>query len=315
VLAVSVRRGLREWRKLATKQADLERTNEQMRKEIGARDAMEVELRHEQKLSSMGRLAAGVAHELNTPTQYVVGSATFLQESSAQIVSALQAGGHDELAGDVTSAIDDTVEGTGRIAAIVRSMKDFSHPSKGKKSMVALRSAVETTTSVCRNEWKNVADVVVAIDEALPPVPALRDELNQVVLNMIVNATHSIGERHRGLRRGRIEIGAAVVDGTHMELRIADDGAGIPAAIRERIFEPFFTTKPVGKGTGQGLAIAWAVVVEKHSGTLSVTSEEGVGTTFVIRLPLRDEQLEADVRKEARLAGLPRTEHVVTIPA
>jgi signal transduction histidine kinase len=147
-----------------------------------------------------------------------------------------------------------------------------------------LKEAFETTAAISRNEWKYAATLEIDVPPGLAPVPLLRDEFNQVLLNLVINAAHAVAERHAdGPASGRITLSARdVADG--VEIRVSDNGIGIPQAVRHRIFEPFFTTKPLGKGTGQGLAIAWNVVVEQHGGTLTVESEPGVGTAFVIRL-------------------------------
>jgi signal transduction histidine kinase len=166
-------------------------------------------------------------------------------------------------------------------------MKDFSHPGAEQKIPLDLNRAIESTITVARNEWKYVAEVALALDPSLPLVPCVPDDINRVVLNLIVNAAHSIADVVDTARGGK---GCITVrtwqDGEAIALSITDTGTGIPAAIRDRIFDPFFTTKDVGQGTGQGLAIAYDVVVQKHGGTITFDTVEGTGTTFLVRLPL-----------------------------
>ena len=188
---------------------------------------------------------------------------------------------------EIPEAIQQSLEGIERVAKIVQAMKEFSHPGSEEKTAIDLNSAIESTLTVARNEWKYVADMVMELDPTLPLVPCLPGELNQVVLNIIVNAAHAItdvvGDGSRG--KGTITVSTRR-DGGWVEIRITDTGTGIPEAVRDKVFDPFFTTKEVGKGTGQGLAIAHDVVVKKHGGTLTFTSEIGQGTVFRIRLPL-----------------------------
>jgi signal transduction histidine kinase len=168
-------------------------------------------------------------------------------------------------------------------------MKEFSHPGTKEKIPLNLNHAIDSTITVARNEWKYVAEVETDFDPLLPLVPCLPGEFNQVILNMIVNAAHAIDDanRKRGQEKGRINIQTLNCP-KWAEIRIGDTGLGIPVEIRNRIFDPFFTTKEIGKGTGQGLAIAHSVVVDKHGGSIHFETEEGKGTTFVIRLPLDD---------------------------
>ncbi len=274
---------------------------------------LERELTQAQKLESIGQLAAGIAHEINTPTQFVGDNVRFLSDSFSDIarvieqyerlLTAAKAGPCPQdltetceaanreadleyLLAEIPKAIAQSAEGIDRVATIVRAMKEFAHPGNTEKAAVNLNKAIESTVTVARNEWKYVADLRTQLDPSLPPVPCLVGEFNQVVLNMIVNATHAIADAAKGTgRKGTITIATGLA-GTFAEIRITDTGTGIPEAIRHKIFDPFFTTKGVGKGTGQGLAIARSVVVDKHQGTIRVESEVGKGTTFIIRLPL-----------------------------
>jgi signal transduction histidine kinase len=202
------------------------------------------------------------------------------------------------LLAEIPKAISQSADGIDRVATIVRAMKEFAHPGSAEKAAVNLNKAIESTVTVARNEWKYVADLHTTLDPTLPPVPCLVGEFNQVVLNMIVNATHAIADAVKGTGgKGTITIGTRRA-GDFVEVCIADTGMGIPESIRHRIFDPFFTTKEVGKGTGQGLAIARSVVVDKHGGTIAVESQVGTGTTFIIRLPLTA-QGERGALKEA----------------
>ncbi|MFH2122554.1 MAG: response regulator [Pseudomonadota bacterium] len=277
---------------------------------------LQSQLLHAQKLESVGQLAAGIAHEINTPTQYIGTNIDFLDEAFADISKiidqlqmllkaeednsltpqlfkearqALNDADWDYLATELPSAINQSRDGIKRVSSIVRAMKEFSHPGSKEKVAVNLNTIIQTTITVATNEWKYVAEVTTDLDPNLPSVQCLSDELGQVILNMIVNAAHAIAEKlgpNPEGQKGTITI-ATRQEGKWVELRISDTGAGIPEAIRQRVFDPFFTTKQVGKGTGQGLAIVHDVITEKHQGTIRLESEVGTGTTFIIRLPLQ----------------------------
>ena len=298
----------------------LEGANATLQTEIADRNKMEMQLRHAQKMESIGQLAAGIAHEINTPTQYIGDNTRFVQDAFGDITrvmaeydkllnaadtgtvtpeligsvkSAVAAADMEYLGGEIPKAIRESLDGVERVAKIVRSMKDFSHPGTKEKVALDLNRSIESTLVVCRSEWKYVADLVTDFDAGLPPVPCLPGEFNQVVLNIVINAAHAIadvvGEGEKG--KGTITV-ATRRDQGWVEVRIGDTGTGIPEQARERVFDPFFTTKGVGKGTGQGLAIAHSVVVEQHGGTLHFETETGKGTTFVIRLPLQSPAIE-----------------------
>lgn len=268
--------------------------------------AYEVQLRHAQKLESIGQLAAGIAHEINTPAQYVSDNTQFLREAFDELSPLLNKMKEliDEqdlkneslgvlaedvelgyLCDEVPRSIGQSIDGIGRITKIVRAMKEFSHPGQDGKTDADLNHNIESTVTVAENEWKYVADMELDLDESLPPVPCLVSEINQVVLNVVINAAHAIGDHVVEGAKGRITVQTRAVDGL-VEIRISDTGGGIPEEIKQRIFDPFFTTKEVGKGTGQGLAIAHNVIVQKHGGTIDVETEPGKGTTFILRLPL-----------------------------
>ena len=268
--------------------------------DITERKWLEAQLSQAQRLESIGRLAAGVAHEINTPVQYVSDNMRFLQDAFRDLSRLVRAYRQpdswepdelqtetDYLLAEIPQAIVQSLEGLERIAQIVRSMKDFSHPSSTEKTVIDLNRALMSTATVARHEWKYVAEVAFDLDQSLSPVLGLPGELNQVFLNILVNAAHAIGKVPRKDHdpKGRIVISSRQV-GTWAEVRISDNGPGIPQSTRPLIFEPFFTTKEVGKGTGQGLAIARSVIVDKHQGEIFFESEVGQGTTFVVRLPL-----------------------------
>jgi PAS domain S-box-containing protein len=278
-------------------------------RDVTERKRIESQLHQAQKLESIGQLAAGIAHEINTPIQFVGDNLRFLADSFSSLGPMLstcrdRAASEDDTAAgqdldyiltEVPSAIGQSLEGVDRVARIVRAMKAFSHPDSGDKSTVDVNAALDATITIARNEWKYVADVRTDYAADLPPVLCLPSEMNQVFLNILVNAAHAISDTCAGSPGGK---GLITVSTRHSEgwaeIRFGDTGAGIPDEVAGRIFDPFFTTKPVGKGTGQGLTIAHAVVVGKHQGTLTFESHPGHGTTFVIRLPI--DGLPADVR-------------------
>lgn len=279
--------------------------------DVTTQRAMEVELMQAQKLESIGQLAAGIAHEINTPTQFIGDNVRFLQDAFADIETlvagldalvaasgsagipaapvrtALASTDVGYLREEIPKAIAQSLEGIARISKIVSAMKEFSHPGLDR-TLLDINKAVASTITVASNEWKYVANVHTDFDPELPLTPVIPGALNQVILNVIVNAAHAIEShptRPAG-SKGTIAVTTRWV-GDHVEIRIRDSGCGIPEKIMNRIFDPFFTTKPVGKGTGQGLAIAHDVVVNKHGGTIGVDSEPGVGTTITIRLPVQ----------------------------
>ena len=181
------------------------------------------------------------------------------------------------------------------MSKIVGAMKDFSHPGGEELEAVDLNKTIESTITVARNEWKYVAEMVTKFDPALPPVPCLVGEFNQVVLNIVINASHAIADvvsKNTG-EKGTITV-TTRQDGDWAEVRIRDTGTGIPEKHRSKVFDYFFTTKEVGKGTGQGLSIAYAVITEKHGGAITLESEMGKGTTFIIRLPIEPESATAE---------------------
>lgn len=270
-----------------------------------------------QRLESVGRLAAGVAHEINTPIQYVSDSVHFLKEGFAAMAPLFEAclellehegdeapaelvrrlkDAADEadleyLAERIPSAFDRTLDGVQRVAEIVRALKAFSHPGQKEMAPADLGQILKNMATLARNEYKYVADVEMTLDPALPPVVCQAGDLGQVFLNLVINATHAIEDVVKGTdNRGSIRIATRLIDPGTVEIAVSDTGKGIPADIRDKIFEPFFTTKGIGKGTGQGLPIVRSVV-NQHGGTLTLESEEGVGTTFFVRLPVNGKPL------------------------
>lgn len=266
-----------------------------------------------QKLESVGQLAAGIAHEINTPVQYIGDNIRFLADSFAELMNLnvgyarlLAAVQRTEvtpqmveemaqmvakadvayLLAEIPRALEQTSEGVSRVSALVGAMREFSHPGTGKKVPLNLNRAIENTITVARNEWKYVADMKMEFDSALPLVSCHPGEFNHVVLNLIVNAAHAIEDvaGQEGTKKGVITIRTRRLT-DWVEVKISDTGGGIPETVRSRIFDPFFTTKTIGGGTGQGLAIARSVVVNKHQGTIEFETEVGHGTSFIIRLP------------------------------
>lgn len=280
------------------------------------REQLLTRLNSEQKLSSIGQLAAGIAHEINTPVQYLGSNIEFLGEAFGKIDALIGGYGHllveaadtspnreaivtsrnalkhqvdwDYLTEEVPNAISQSREGIAKISSIVHAMKEFSHPGCKEKQVTDLNKLIETTITVSSNEWKYVAEIDKQLDATLPPVLCLPNEMGQVLLNILVNAAHAIkdaqGTSQEGIK-GKITIGSRQA-GDHVEITVTDTGGGIPEAIATKIFDPFFTTKEVGRGTGQGLAISRDIIVNKHRGTIDFVSTEGEGTTFIIRLPL-----------------------------
>jgi PAS domain S-box-containing protein len=280
-------------------------------RDVTERRELERELRQAHKLEGIGQLAAGIAHEINTPTQFIADNLTFLRDAwhSAQNLAETYRRAVKEAAGaipqevvaeleaaeeksdsafifdEVPRAIEQSLDGARRVAKIVRAMKEFSHPDSTDKTLTDLNKAIESTITVARHEWKYVADVVIELDEKLPPVLCYPGDINQVVLNLLVNAAHAIQDKAKNGEKGRITMRTRVRD-QFVEISVTDTGTGIPEAIRGKVFDPFFTTKEVGRGTGQGLSLAHTVIVKKHCGKIWFETEAGQGSTFFIDLPI-----------------------------
>ncbi|HTV17380.1 MAG TPA: ATP-binding protein [Polyangiaceae bacterium] len=275
------------------------------------------EVRVARNLEAIGQLAAGVAHEINTPMQYIGDNTAFLDVtvrrlldlagSFENLIGVCRSGGRPSeqllreceralsqrrisfLRKQAPAAIEQTVDGIDQVRTIVQALKEFSHPGEDEAVPVDINRLVKMASTVTRNAWRYVATLQLELGQALPSVSGHPQELGQVLINLIVNAAHAIEERLGS--EGDRQIGTltlrTLANGDDVEIEVGDDGAGIPEAVRDRIMDPFFTTKPAGKGTGQGLPLVQRVVVGRHRGRLSFESEVGVGTTFHIVLPGR----------------------------
>lgn len=274
------------------------------------RRQLERQLNQIHKMEAVGQLASGIAHEINTPIQYIGDNLRFLRDAQRdyQRVHASyqalvdEARNHDALSAIVQQvekdqqesdiayldeetpvAIEQSIYGTQQVSRIVQAMKEFAHPGVKQKSATDLNKTISNAVEVCKNEWKYSANVELSLDPELPLVECQGGDISQVILNLVINAAHAIEAAGRG-EKGLISISSSHTQDT-VEIRIKDSGTGIPEAIREQIFNPFFTTKDVGKGTGQGLAIAQDIIAVKHRGKLRFETESGLGTTFIIQLP------------------------------
>ncbi len=268
-----------------------------------------------QKLESIGQLAAGIAHEINTPIQYIGDNTVFVKDAfedltetinlfkellkaqkentiNAQMIEVMEKklkdADIDYLSEEVPIAVDQTLEGIERVSNIVRSMKEFSHPGVDEKVMTDIHHSIKNTVTVAKNEWKYVADLTLDFDENMPKVFCNPGEMNQVFLNMIVNASHAIADaiNNNDSDKGIIKIQTQKTK-HWVIIKISDTGTGIPNDLKDKVFDPFFTTKKIGKGTGQGLAISHTVVVDRHQGKLAIETQQGKGTTFIIKLPVK----------------------------
>ncbi len=274
----------------------------------------EIVLRQNQKLEAIGQLTAGLAHEINTPIQYVGDNTTFINEAFEDLIelaekfkkilcaakdgmmneafildmeNLLKKADIDYLIEEVPDALKSSFEGLEQVRKIIESMKYFSHSGGEKKVMTDIQPSIENAVTVAKNEWKNVANLTLDFEPELPMVFCNPNEMNQVFLNIIINAVHAISEKsgHSTSEMGTINIITKKSD-NWVEIRISDSGTGMPDNIKERIFDPFFTTKEIGKGTGQGLSISRSLVVDRHKGKLEVQTSEDEGSVFIIKLPL-----------------------------
>ncbi len=276
------------------------------------------------RLQPLGELSAGIAHEINTPIQYIGDNVRFLRDACSDLTPVLDAcqqlledaeePGHTQAAlealetairhadleylrSELPCAANQTLEGIERVSTIVRAMKEFVHPGSDAMMPTDLAHLLQTTVIVARNEWKYVANVELHLAANLPMVPCIASEISQVALNLLVNAAHAIAARYgeHASQKGHIDI-YLKVDEDQVVLEFHDDGTGVPVEIVNRIFEPFFTTKAAGKGTGQGLALAKNVIERHHNGSLKYAPRETGGAVFTIRLPLnqRSEVIATD---------------------
>lgn len=270
---------------------------------------LESKLNQAQKMESIGHMSTGIAHEINTPNQYIGDNVRFVSEcweplsnlingyrktidesqpsdDQKKEVSTLESKADLEFVmEEIPSALNQALEGVARVESIVRAMKEFAHPGGGQELGVSLNKIIENACLVSRNEWKYVSELTFELDPKLPTIHANAGELGQVVVNLVVNAAHAIKDSLKDGSTGTIHI-RTYEDGENIIFEVKDNGKGIPPEVRSRIFDPFFTTKGVGIGTGQGLAITHSVVVDRHHGEIELDSEIGVGTTFRIKLPL-----------------------------
>jgi signal transduction histidine kinase len=283
------------------------------------------QLLQQEKMASLGQMAAGIAHEINTPTQFLSDNTVFLRDSLKEILAFLvelrdEATRDDQPGSDLASmkeriealdleylleeiprAIQQSQEGVSRVSRIVLAMKDFAHPGTNTKAPMDINQAIENTITLSHNEWKFAASLETELDPGLPPVPGFLGEFKQVILNLLVNAAHAIKAAQTNV--SPVEMGCIRVctrrEKEEVEIRITDTGSGIPQEIQSKIFEPFFTTKEVGAGTGLGLSIAYDIIVNKHGGSIQVTSEAGKGSTFIIRLALTPQQKKSETNGES----------------
>jgi len=289
---------------------ELQQAHDRIAAQMLERTQIETELRLAQKLEAVGQLASGIAHEINTPLQYVGDNLSFLREVTVDLVTMIQkmlasadelSGGaaaplhrmlqrHSELAdfaylaAEIPTSLDSIEHGVARVSKIVRAMKELTHPGSREAMATDLNRAISNALEVTANTYRFVADVHTDLAD-VPPVTCYLGEINQVFLSLIVNAAHAMEVRRREGKRGSLSVSTRV-EGDEVIVAFADTGCGIAEADRERVFDAFFTTKEVGRGTGQGLAIARAIVVDRHGGSLTFDSKPGVGTTFFVRIPI-----------------------------
>lgn len=274
------------------------------------RDRMEMQARVMQagKLEAIGQLAAGIAHEINNPIQFIGDNSLFVHDSIRGILAALhslsqfkhQEGDSAErqreieriideldvdfLSAELPQALSDTQEGVRRVAQIIAALREFSHPDGKAKTLTDLNFNIQNTVTITRSEWRSIAELHCELDPDLPRIQCHSGAINQVLTNLIINAAHSIREIHAQRPKGLITV-RSTFDADTVQIHVEDNGNGIPVAIQKRIFDPFFTTKPIGQGTGQGLYLCHMIVVKDHGGTIRFETQEGCGTTFTVTLP------------------------------
>ncbi len=276
----------------------LVKSNQKLQNEIQQRKELETQLVHAQKMEAVGQLASGIAHEINSPSQFANDNILFLKDAVEGFIAGIDNSDSapDEkevsfLKENAPGAVAQAKEGISRITTIVKSMKNFAYrDAESAKKPNDLNQAIQSTTVVATNEWKYHAELKLELDDSLPLVPCNIGEINQVVLNLIVNGAHAIRDRFENGQKGTLIVKSQFYkDAKCVIVSIADNGGGIPEKVRTRIFEPFFTTKEVGVGTGQGLAIAHSVIVKSHNGQLWFDTKDGYGTVFYIKLPMEQD--------------------------
>jgi two-component system, NtrC family, sensor kinase len=251
------------------------------------------------KMHALGTLAGGVAHEINTPAQYIQNNLEFLSDSFSDLVGAIERKDPNEpprlnlekdkvdfITEEVPMAIDESIQGLNRIAEIVRGIRKFAHPTTDAVELISISEEIETAVTLTRNQVKHIADLDVVMQTDVTEVSGRRNHLSQALINLIVNASQSI--RESGQRRGRIEL-AVHSDDDNVYIRLRDNGSGVPQEIKERIFDYFFTTKERGVGTGQGLPICRKLIQDDFNGDLTLSADYADGAEFIIRLPKPDQ--------------------------
>ncbi len=298
--------------------------------DISERKVLEEDLAQARKLEAFGQLAAGIAHEINTPIQYIGDNTRFLQDAFGDITRLLSTidklvheakkevvgpavntdmenavfdADIEYLTEEIPVAIRQSLEGVDRVSGTVRAMKELSHPGGEEMVPTDINHVIENTLTISRNEWKYVADLITDFDPDLPLIPCFVGDISQVVLNLVVNAAQAISEAAANDFRGKGTITLRTRrEADYVVIRVEDTGTGIAENVRDKVFEPFFTTKPMGKGTGQGLAIVRAIVNERLDGTIGMETEFGSGTTFVIRMPITSEnEAKSDLDTSGKL--------------
>ncbi|MBT3635373.1 MAG: HAMP domain-containing histidine kinase [Opitutae bacterium] len=269
-----------------------ERT-EKLEVEIENRKKLETDLQHAQKMEAVGQMASGIAHEIRTPAQFAGDHLSFLKhfvdESFQQdIFSKLEFSDPAFLKTNVPVALESIRKGLEHITEIVSAMKRFSYKdTHASLSPADINSIVRDCVSISRNEWKNSAVLDTDLASDLPMVPCRLSEISQVIINLIVNASHSIADFHKG-SMGKITVKTREENSSWIRISVEDNGGGIPVNVVDRVFDPFFTTKKVGVGSGQGLAISYNLIVERHKGKIDFDTTEGEGTVFNVLLPLTE---------------------------
>ena len=285
-------------------------------KNITEKKILENQLLHSRKFVDIGKLAAGIIHEINTPVQFISHNINFFRESFKDINEIFQkyeilktnAGLFRELSPinseielllkkhdlpylkkEIPATIEECLEGIETISTIVKSLKEFSHPGSKEKENININKVIKNTITISKNEWKYTADLETDLMPDIPFIYAFPVALSQVILNIIINAVHAIKEKIKTekISKGLIIIKTKKIE-NNIQICIKDSGQGIPKDVRSKIFTPFFTTKEIGHGTGQGLSVAYSVIVKQHKGTIFFETEEGLGTTFTINLPMED---------------------------